>query len=420
MRLTMAERRSVTTVVAKRYQGASKKIRGQILDEFVKLTGYRRSYAAFVLRNWKRRRVLTFDGHRTVYVFGPRPRSLRRRPTRPATYTTPVVRALKQLWGLSGGLCGKRLVPFIRQVLPVLERYEEIVVEADTRRKLRSISPATVDRLLAPERKRYQIKGRATTRPGTLLKHHVPIRTFADWNDAEPGFLEIDLVAHDGGVPAPEVIHSLNLTDIASGWTETRALKTKARRWVLEALQEVSTGLPFTIKGVDSDNGGEFINEELVTYCRQAHITFTRSRPWRKNDSCFVEQKNYSIVRKAVGYARYDTEQELLLLGQLYRALGLFTNFFVPVMKLKTKIRTGATVSKTYDTPKTPLQRVLEHSGTTTKTRLRLLRLKRTLNPAQLRRTISDAQAGLETLARTKPKPKPSMRHYRKLESLLT
>lgn len=420
MRLTMAERRSVTTVVAKRYQGTSKKIRGQILDEFVKLTGYRRSYAAFVLRNWKRRRVLTLDGHRTVYVFGPRPRSQRRRPTRPATYTTPVVRALKQFWGLSGGLCGKRLVPFIRQVLPVLERYEEIVLEADTRRKLRSISPATVDRLLAPERKRYQLKGRATTRPGTLLKHHVPIRTFADWNDAEPGFLEIDLVAHDGGVPAPEVIHSLNITDIATGWTETRALKTKARRWVLEALQNITTELPFPIKGIDSDNGGEFINEELVAYCREGRITFTRSRPWRKNDSCFVEQKNYSIVRKAVGYARYDTEKELILLAELYRALGLFSNFFVPVMKLKTKTRTGATVSKTYDTPTSPLLRVLEHPATTPKTRHRLLRMKRTLNPAQLRRTISDIQNQLEASTNAKPRPRPGMRHYRKLESFST
>ena len=399
MRLSMRVRRAVLNVTAKRYQKATKKDRGRILDEFTHVTDYGRKYAAWLLTNWHRRRVLTVGGVRTVFVFGlKKVRKGLVRPKRPPTYGPETVRHLKQLWALAGGLCGKRLAPFIRETLPVLERFEEVTLSVEVRAKLLAVSPATIDRLLAPERKKYQLKGRSTTRPGSLLKHQIPIRTFADWDERRPGFVEVDLVAHDGGFPGPEVIHSLTLTDVATGWTEIRPLKTRARRWVLEALVDITRGLPFPLRGLDCDNGSEFINVELTAYCTQHHLTFTRSRPYRKNDSCFVEQKNYTIVRQAIGYLRLHTEEQLHCLRALHGPLGLFTNHFLPSLKLVKKTRSGSKVIKLYDQPMTPFQRLITHPDTDKASRVRLLRQHHLLNPAQLRRDITACQRQLEEL----------------------
>ena len=419
MRLSMRERRTVIDVTAKRYQHGRKKERGRILDEFTQVTHYTRKYAAWVLTNWHRRRVLTIGGVRTVYVFGlPKARKGRTPPKRPPTYGPDILRLLKQLWALAGGICGRRLAVFIRESLPSLERFEEITLSATQRARLLAISPATIDRLLAPERKKYQLKGRSTTRPGTLLKHQIPIRTFSDWDDARPGFVEIDLVAHDGGLPGSDVIHSLTLTDVATGWTEVRPLKTKARRWVLEALANMTTQLPFPLLGIDSDNGSEFINEELMAYCASYHLTFTRSRPYRKNDSCFVEQKNYSIVRRAVGYARLQTDAQLNCLKELYAPLSLFTNYFLPSVKLVKKSRSASKVTKTYDSPQTPWKRLLPFLSIDAPLKTRLQRLYRTLNPADLRRQISRSQVKLTSLS----DKLQTQKHYKKqrhLDSIL-
>jgi hypothetical protein len=185
-----------------------------------------------------------------------------------------------------------------------LERHNELRCDRQTREKLLRISAATIDRLLRPERRKHELRGQARTKPGTLLKHQIPIRTFAEWDEQQPGFGEIDLVGHDGGVAAGDYCQTLDLTDIATTWTETMAVRNKAQARVFEALQKVRKNLPFPLLGLDSDNGSEFINDELLRYCQQQQISFTRSRPYRKNDSCFVEQKNYSIVRRAVVYAR--------------------------------------------------------------------------------------------------------------------
>ncbi|MBP1648717.1 MAG: putative transposase for insertion sequence element [Bacteroidetes bacterium] len=405
MRLTMRERRAVVNATAKRYQHASKKGRGVILDEFTHTTGYTRTYAARVLAHWLRKKVLTIGGVRTIYVLGlkkSKPKG-KNAPKRPATYGSDIVRLLKILWAMAGGLCGKRLAPFIRDVVPVLERFEELPgLTREQRKKLLAVSPATIDRLLAPERAKYQLKGRSTTRPGSLLKHQIPIRTYSDWDENKPGFLEADLVAQDGGIPASNVIHSLTLTDVASGWTEVRALRSKARRWVLEALKEMRSGLPFEILGLDSDNGSEFINEELFLYCQDQHLTFTRSRSQRKNDSCFVEQKNYSVVRQAIGYARMDTEKQLACLKELYRPLCLLTNYFLPSAKLLSKTRDGAHVTKKHDEPKTPYQRLLNHEAVDPNVKAHLKRRRRSLNPADLRRQISSCQERLTKMTETK------------------
>ncbi len=398
--LSMNERKAVTRQLALRYQRATKKERKAILDEFTTLTSYHRTYAAFALHNWGRKRVLTVGGVRSIYVFGTSRKRTSSRHYR--IYDARIMPSLRYFWALSNGLCGKRLAPFIRTVLPILEHFEELVITGEIKQKLLSVSPATIDRLLASERNKLRLKGRSTTRPGTLLKHQIPIRTFSEWNENTPGFVEIDLVAHDGGVPDSDVIHTLDLTDVATSWTETRALKTKAQVWVLKALQDISDALPFPIKGIDSDNGGEFINKQLYQYCIQRRITFTRSRPYRKNDSCYVEQKNYSIVRKTVGYYRFDADEELALLEQLYAVLRLFTNFFLPVMKLTSKTRNGSKVKKTYDRPITPYERVLTHPDTSSTAKRRLTTQYRRLNPAHLQRQISQLLEKLLNLAQQK------------------
>jgi hypothetical protein len=220
----MRERRAVIGAIAKRYQRATKKQRGVILDEFTRTTGYSRKHAAWVLTNELRKKVFTIGGRRTIFVFGlkeSKPKG-KNAPSRPATYGADIARLLKQLWAITGGLCGKRLAPCMRDVVPVLERFEELPgLTREQRQKLLKVSPATIDRLLAPQRAKYQLKDRSTTRPGSLLKHQIPIRTYSDWDEAKPGFMEADLVAQDGG---------------------------------------------------------EFINEELFLYCQSEHVTFTRNR----------------------------------------------------------------------------------------------------------------------------------------------
>ena len=247
-----------------------------------------------------------------------------------------------------------------REIVSTLERLGELTLDAEVRRKLIRVSPATIDRLLAPARKRYQLRARSQSKSGTLLKHQIPIRTWSDWNEACPEFVEIDLVSHEGGDPRGDFAYTLDATDICTGWTETEAVRNRAEKWVCAGLEKASARFPFGICGIDSDNGSEFINNHLIRYCVENQITFTRSRPYRKNDTCFVKQKNCSIVRRAVGYHRYDTAEELELLNHLYSVLRLHANFLQPVMKLMEKTQTGNTVKRKYDKARTPYSRVLE------------------------------------------------------------
>ncbi|MEE9134671.1 MAG: ISNCY family transposase [Nitrososphaerales archaeon] len=393
MRLTMKERRSVSAVVAKRYQKATKKEKGTILGEYTQLTGYNRCYAAFLLRNHGRRMRIN---NNTVLVGDCRKRVKR---TRDRTYDERVVRVLKRVWLIMGFICGKRLKPALKEVIPVLEKYKEIEVDKTVREKLSNISAATIDRVLASERKKRSLRHRARTKPGTLLKHQIPIRTFSEWDEQRPGFVEIDLVGHEGGDPSGDYIQTLDMTDVCTGWTETQAVKNKARVWVFEALKDIRKRLPFKLLGIDSDNGSEFINDHLYGYCEEEKITFTRARAYRKNDNCYVEQKNYSVVRRGVGYHRYDTPQQLRLLNRLYSRLRLYTNYFQPVMKLEEKIRVGSKVKKRYDQPRTPYQRVLEAPLVEKEKKKKLDQEYAKLNPAELRRQITTLQIKLRKLA---------------------
>src|SRR6266699_1107285 len=402
MRLTMRERKRIAEATAGRYRRVRKKEKTVILNEFVELTGFARSYGALVLRNHGR--VVTVSRELRVRgEVGKRQRPPGRRPE----YDESVVKVLIKVWRIMDYICGKRLAPVLAEIVERLERRGELKGDPEVSKKLSRMSAATIDRLLRPERQKYQLKGRAHTRPGTLLKHQIPLRTFSEWDEQRPGFLEIDLVGHDGGVIDSLHAFTLNATDVATGWTVCVPLKNKAQVWSFAGLQQIRAKLPFSLLGIDSDNGSEFINESFFTYCQDQRITFTRSRPESKNDSCFVEQKNYSVVRRAVGYQRCDTDEQLRLLAELYAPLELYTNFFQPSMKLKSKERHGARVTKKYDQARTPYQRVLESSFIDEQTKKQLRQRYQLLNPAQLKRQIERLQ---RKLLATAARPRRSQR----------
>ena len=294
------------------------------------------------------------------------------------------------------------MAPYLKEIVAKLEDQGELTLDKEVKRKLIGISPATIDRMLAPVRKRYQLRARSQTKPGTLLKHQIPIRTFSDWDEQRPGFIEIDLVSHEGGNARGDYAYTLDATDVCTAWTETEAVRNRSQTWVFAGLEKALFRFPFAIQGIDSDNDSAFINNHLVRYCTENKITFTRSRPYRKNDNCFVEQKNYSVVRRAVGYRRYDTPEELQALNDLYAVLRLYTNYFQPVMKLVEKTRTGSKVRKRYDRAKAPYRRVLQSRAVPKEAKQELKQLYVTLNPVKLGRQISRLQDRLDTLAQSK------------------
>lgn len=394
MGLTMHEKKAVTKEVARRYQKSSKNEKGMILSEFISLTGYHRTYASWLLSNHGRKiRVNRMTVIETAVNRNNKPKRQRNK-----IYDDKVQRSVKKIWLIMGCICGKRLAPILKEVIPRLKEHNEIILDRSTEEKLLNISASTIDRLLREDKKKFELRGRSHTKPGSMLKSQIPIRTFSEWDEGSPGFLEIDLVGHEGGDPRGQFIQSLNAVDICTGWTEMDAVRNKAEKWVFEAIDEIKERLPFDLLGIDSDNGGEFINDHLYRYCISNRITFTRARKYRKNDNCYVEQKNYSVIRKYVGYYRYDTEEELKALKELYKHLRLYINFFQPVMKQKSKIRIGSKVIKRYDTPRTPYQRVLE-SQHVSKDKKEILKAQYTkLNPAELQRQIIRMQERLQEL----------------------
>lgn len=409
MGLTMHERHAVIRQLSSRFQRSSKKERGRMLNEVVHLTGYTRSYAAFVLRNCGTKHVRIVGGRRVIFIPGQaRPGGSKRQRT--GHYSTKAfLEVLQQFWALSDGLCGKRLTVFLREVLPLIERQGTMPrLDGTIRNQLLHVSPATVDRLLAKTKCQSRLTMRSRTRPGTLLKHHIPVKTFADWDNVQPGFCEMDLVAHDGSSAFGEYCQSLNLTDVASAWTETMGVQNKAQVHVFDGLQQIRTQLPFPLRGLNSDNGGEFINDQLNRYCQAEHITFTRGRPYKKNDNCYVEQKNYSIVRRTVGHYRYDTPEQLRLLNELYRLLRLYTNFFLPVMKLQEKRRVGSKLTRRYDAPQTPFRRLLAHPGVSAKVKDNLIKQYDTLDLVALKRQLNRLQQKLfRSAVKAGPPPRP-------------
>ncbi len=382
--MSQASKRELLSVLRPRYRHAARTEKQRILDELVATTGYHRKYAIHLLNH------------------PPKPRRPRRRLAR-RTYQGPVVAALVQVWRAANGICGKRLVPVLAQYVEALERHGELYLDAATRRLLLTLSPATADRLLRRSRAGVQRHGLSTTKPGTLLKHSIPVRTFAQWDDARPGFMEVDLVAHCGDTTRGEYLHSLNMVDVATRWSECIGLVNRSQATVSAAIVTCRERLPYPLLGLDSDNGSEFINAHLQRYCEREGITFTRSRPWQKNDQAYIEQKNWTTVRQMVGYDRFEGEAACELLNALYQPLRWYVNCFQPVMVLASKSRAGAKVTRRYDRAKTPYQRVLESPDVAEEVKAHLRQQYVTLNPAALLREIEAAQAALWVLAMRPP-----------------
>jgi hypothetical protein len=334
-------------------------------------------------------------------------------PARPVLYDEAVIEALRFCWAVQGTPCGRLLAAALADLVPRLRGFDELDISDATAAKLLKIAPATIDRRLKAERGKLDPRGRSHTKPGSLLKDSIPMRTWADWDDARPGFVEIDLVGHEGGNSRGDFCFTLDITDIATGWTETRSVKNKAQKWVFAAIKDGLASFPFPILGIDSDNGSEFINWELFRWCEQERLTFTRSRSGNKNDGAHVEQKNWHIIRQVVGYHRYDSAGELELLNKIWQQQRLLTNHFAPQQKLISKERSGAKISKKYDKPATPYQRVLTDVDTVLATTKRqLTQENRALNPAAIQRQIQAITDELLTLTTSKqgPKTQPARR----------
>lgn len=362
----------------KRYLKASKKEKIAIIDTIIDATGYSRKHIIRALNDDVQipKRVTRTRSSRYAHLF----------------------ETLRFIWAASNFLCGKRLKPFLPDFLMSLKRNQEIVITEQDELLLLGISAATMDRILAPARKSSFVKGRSTTKPGTLLKHQIPVRTFADWNEEVPGFLQIDLVAHCGDSVRGEYVNTLDMTDVCTGWTVSTAFMGKSERFCVAAIEEITPSFPFVILGIDSDNGSEFINSHLMRYCERCSITFTRGRPYKKNDSCYVEQKNWDVIRKMIGYGRYETEEQLRVVNRIHSLLAYYQNYFQPSQKLISKKRVGSRVTKKYDVAKTPAQRMLARDDTPEDVKTRLQDTFEQLNPAALLRNINDLVEALYEL----------------------
>ena len=352
-----------------RYLKAGRKEKSRILDEFVAVSGLHRKSAIRRLR----------DGYQAG----------RERRGRRRLYTGTVVATLVQVWRISGCICGKRLQPFMPELVQALERHRELALDEETRELLLAMSAATMDRKLQPYRQQ-QGRGLSTTKPGTLLKHSIPIRTFTEWDDARPGCMEMDLVAHCGDTAEGQFLYTLTATDIATGWTECFVLTQRSQLAVKAAMTQLRSRLPFPLLAIDCDNDSAFINGTLKRYCEAHEISFTRSRPWQKNDQAWVEQKNGAIVRGTIGYRRYTSDEAVQLLAAIHQNLHAYVNFFQPVQKLLLKNRNGAKIYKKYDEARTPHQRTMASVDVSNRDKLRLQHHYLQCNPAQLRRHLDD------------------------------
>ena len=378
--MSFQAKRELLVQVASRYREANRVEKSVMLNEFMAATGYGRKYAIRLLA-------------------GPVAPPARLTRSREPRYGAEVRDALVIAWAAANYICAKRLVPFLPDLVPVLERHSRLRMTAAVREQLLALSASTADRLLQPLRESEHARGLGTTKAGRLLKHQIPIRTFNDWNEKRPGFLEADLVAHCGWTVEGAFLHTLVLTDVATGWTECLALLHRSQDDVVQGLEQARRLLPIPVLGLDTDNGSEFINAELLAYCEREQLTFTRGRAYRKNDQCYVEQKNGIIVRQFVGYDRFEGQRAYRQLSELYRALRWYVNCFQPSMKLLAKHRDGGKMRRKYDSAQTPLQRLLATEVLQTETRTRLEAIYQALDPVSLLQQITTLQDALWSLA---------------------
>jgi hypothetical protein len=377
--LTREAKTQLASSLRRRYQAASSRTKKQILGEFVAVSGYHPKYAIHLLNAAEPSA------------------SERRGRVRPTLYDEAAKQALIVLWEASDRVCGKRLKPLLRILLPSLERHGHLKLDEAIRSKVLAMSAATIDRLLRAARQATRGKKRRRVVPE--IRRRVRVRTFADWNDPPAGCMEMDLVAHCGDVNRGSYVHSLVLTDIASGWTECAPLIVRESTLLVETLDRIRLGLPFALRALDVDNGGEFLNETMIQYCLRNGIELTRSRPYRKNDQAWIEQKNGSVVRKLLGYRRFEGIAAAQALARLYGASRLFVNFFQPSFKLAEKHRQGAQVTKRYHPPETPCARLLQAETLGEPIKRKLREVEIALDPLQLLEEVRAMQSHLVVLA---------------------
>lgn len=366
--------------VSKRYQKGLRKLKSRILDEFVEATQLHRKSAI---------RLLT----RPEGVSGHRRRGRRK------VYSVDTVSALKVVWEASHELCSKRLQPFLPELTRVLRSKGELWITDETATELGQLSASTIDRITRRWRQDKRGEGLSLTKPGTHLKNAIPLKTFSEWENSRPGFIQADLVAHCGDRVEGFYLTTLSAVDVATGWFEPIAVWGRGQERVGAAVHQLRQRLPMPMLGLGSDNGSEFINRGLYEYCARNHITFTRSRSYKKNDNCHVEQKNWSVIRRQVGYQRYSSKAAYEVLGDLYSVLRLYLNYFQPVLKLRSKSRQGGRIHKVYDEAQTPYCRLIKSGVLTEDKRRELADIYQALNPVALLERIAQALRQLNKLS---------------------
>lgn len=384
--MSPVSRRELLVSVYARYRQAGRREKALILDGFCAATGYHRKYAIHLLAHSPERKP-------------------KRRRARPSRYGAEAVRVLGKVWTAAGYPWSVRLKAMLPVWLPWIRK--GLKISPAVEQQLLAMSPRTMDRKLRSLKRRLSRRVYGRTKPGSLLKHQIPLQT-SSWAETRPGFTEIDLVSHSGNSASGEFLHSLNVTDLATTWVETRAVLGKGQVGVTRALAEISQALPFTLRGIDSDNGSEFINHHLMGFCHRRKVLFTRSRPYKKDDNAHVEQKNWTHVRKLLGWDRYESAEALVALNDLYsHELRLMMNLFQPTVKLVSKQRVGSRLRRRYSPAQTPLDRLLASGDQDLQPKAQQLRaLRDTLDPFALAQAIERKLEQIYGLANARLSPK--------------
>lgn len=388
-KISKETKRELLEALRNRYGTSSKKEKARILDEFIAVSGYHRKHATRLLSVKNLRMEPIEECIPSAGRIGQR--------VGQRVYDEAVKEALIVVWEAGDRICGKRLREILPDLVDSLERHGHLDLDEGLKRLLLSASAATIDRLLAPVRK--QSHSRRKRKNVKKVSKNIPIRTFADWNEPNPGYFEIDFVAHCGGSMADSFIHTLVMTDVCSGWTECVPLLVREQSLVVEGLEALFHQIPFPVRGIDSDNDGAFINETLLKFSQTREIEFTRCRAYHKNDQAWIEQKNGSVVRRLVGHERFSGIIAGQALAYLYQNARLYVNYFQPSFKLLSKSRNGAKVTRRYETPATPCERLLRHPEVNEKIKARLRETRQRLDPLELLHRIRESQEALARLA---------------------
>ena len=394
-RMDMRSREQYLKALLGRYLRARKRGKSALLDEYCRNTGMARKSVL--------RKIASL-------LKGESPPRKQRRPM----YGRPVRVALETLWEIFDRPCGQRLKPLVEEELKRLRSLGELKVDEKTAHQLQRVSSATIDRLLTTKKTEWIAQRRYGRVGGNLIAKKIPLK-MTDWDLRQVGFLEMDLVLHCGASTAGEYAHSLSALEIGSAWWEGEAVMGRAQSRIFESIKKIRARTPFTWRGIDSDNDNAFINDQLYRYTETEGLAFTRSRPYRKNDNAYIEQKNFTHVRKPLGYLRYDTAEELALIQDLYRhELRLYKNFFQPVMMLERKVRIAGRPKRTYGPAKTPYHRLIESGRLSPEEARQLKELYQSLNPAELKRQIDRKLSRLYDLYRRKKKRLITVDPYKK------